>query len=56
MYWDIRLALKEIRKYKSLLSTQQMRTLKEQVLNGHIDEAMKGLNNLVGRFALDDDK
>lgn len=56
MNWDIKLAMKEIRKYKFLLSTQQMRTLKGQVINGHIDAAMKGLNNLVGRLTLDDDK
>lgn len=53
---DIQAALKEIRKNKHLLTTQQMRTLKGQVISGDIAGAMKGLNKLIGRFALDGDK
>lgn len=43
---DVQMAVKEIRKYKHLLTTQQMRTLKGQVLSGNIDGAMRGLNKL----------
>ena len=53
---DIQAALKEIRKNKRLLTTQQMRTLQGQVISGDIDGAMKGMNKLLRRFALDGDK
>lgn len=53
---DVQAALKEIRKNKQLLTTQQMRTLKGQVLSGDVDGAMKGMNKLLRRFALDGDK
>lgn len=46
-------ALKEIRKNKRLLTTQQMRTLKGQVLAGDIAGAMRGLDKLISRFALE---
>lgn len=52
---DIQAALKEIRKNKQLLTTQQMRTLKGQVISGDVDGAMKGLRKLLSRFALDGD-
>lgn len=47
---DVGSALKEIRKHKHLLSTQQMRTLKGQVLSGDIGGAMKGLHKLMGKI------
>ena len=53
---DIQAAIKEIRKNKHLLTTQQMRTLKGQVLSGNIEGAMKGMNKLLRRFALDGDR
>lgn len=53
---DVGAALKEIRKYKRMLTTQQMRTLKGQVISGDVDGAMRGLNKLIGRFALGGDK
>lgn len=43
-------ALKQIRKNKQLLSTQQMRTLKGQVLAGDIAGAMRGLDKLISRI------
>lgn len=43
-------ALKKIRMNKQLLSTQQMRTLKGQVLAGDIAGAMRGLDKLIGRI------
>ena len=53
---DVNTAMKEIRKHRKLLSTQQMRTLKGQVLSGDVDAAMKGLHKLMGRLALDGDR
>lgn len=53
---DIKAALKEIRKNKHLLTTQQMRTLKGQVISGDVDGAMKGMNKIMRRFALDGDR
>ena len=47
---DIQAALKKIRQNKHLLTTQQMRTLKGQILNGDMDGAMRGLNKLLNRF------
>lgn len=45
----ITIACKAIYAHKNILSTQQMRTLKGQVLNGNIEGAMKGLETLVKR-------
>lgn len=53
---DVQAAMKEIRKHRKLLSTQQMRTLKGQVLSGDVDAAMRGLHKLLNRFALDGDR
>ena len=46
---DVSSALKEIRKHRKLLSTQQMRTLKGQALSGNVDAAMRGLGKLINR-------
>ena len=56
MDMDISAALKEIRKNKHLLTTQQMRTLKGQVISGDIDGAMRGLDKLMNRIAIGGDK
>lgn len=40
-------ALKEIRRNKRWMTTQQMRTIKGQVLSGDIEGAMRGMNKLV---------
>ncbi len=53
---DVGTALKEIRKHRKLLSTQQMRTLKGQVLSGDIEAAMKGLYKLMGKINWDGDR
>lgn len=52
---DTQAALKEIRKRKHLLSTQEMRTLKGQVLSGDIAGAMRGLDKLMRRLAVGGD-
>lgn len=49
---DIQTALNEIRKYRELLTTQQIRTLKGQVLSGDTDGAMRGLDKLIKRALL----
>lgn len=49
---DVQTALNEIRKYRELLTTQQIRTLKGQVLSGDTEGAMRGLNKLVKRALL----
>lgn len=49
---EAQIAMKEIRKYKQLLTTQQMRTLKGQVLSGDTEGAMRGLNKLIKRALL----
>ena len=49
---DTQAALKRIRRYKPLLTTQQMRTLKGQVLSGDIEGAMRGLDKLIKRSLL----
>lgn len=48
-------ALKELRKHKRLLSPQQMRTIKGQILSGNVEGALKGLRKLINRFALGGD-
>lgn len=45
------MVLKEIKKYRKTISTQQMRTLRGQVLAGDIAGAMRGLDKLIGRAA-----
>lgn len=49
---DVQTALNEIRKYRELLTTQQIRTLKGQVLSGDTDGAMRGLDKLIKRALL----
>lgn len=49
---DVQTALNEIRKYRELLTTQQIRTLKGQVLSGDTEGAMRGLNKLIKRALL----
>lgn len=46
---NVQAALKEIRKKKNRLTTQQMRTLKGQVLSGNVDGALRGLDKLILR-------
>lgn len=53
---DISTALKQIRMNKHYLTTQQMRTLKGQVLAGDVDGAMRGLNKLIGRIVTGGDR
>ena len=53
---DVQSAIREIRKHRKLLSTQQMRTLKGQVLSGDIEAAMKGLHRLMGKIEWAGDK
>lgn len=48
---DVQTAMNEIRKYRKLLTMQQKRTLKGQVLSGDIEGAMRGLDKLI-RHAL----
>lgn len=49
---DAQTAMNEIRKYRELLTTQQERTLKGQVLSGDIEGAMRGLDKLIRRALL----
>lgn len=49
---DAQTAMIEIRKYRELLTTQQERTLKGQVLSGDIEGAMRGLDKLIRRALL----
>lgn len=49
---DVQTALNVIRKYREQLTTQQIRTLKGQVLSGDTEGAMRGLNKLVKRALL----
>lgn len=49
---DGRSALQEISKYRQLLTIQQIRTLKGQVLSGDKEGAMRGLNKLIKRALL----
>lgn len=48
----IQTAMNEIRKYRKLLTVQQMRTLKGQVLSGDVEGAMRGLDKLIKRALL----
>lgn len=54
-YMDLASAMKEIRKHRRQLSTQQIRTLKGQVLSGDIEAAMKGLFKLKNRSTMGGD-
>lgn len=49
---DAQTAMNEIRKCRELLTTQQERTLKGQVLSGDIEGAMRGLDKLIRRALL----
>ena len=49
---DAQTAMHEIRKYRELLTTQQERTLKGQVLSSDIEGAMRGLDKLIRRTLL----
>ena len=49
---DIQGALREIQKYRHLLTLQEMRTLRGQIISGDIAAAMKGLDKLLRRSAL----
>lgn len=49
---DAQTAMNEIRKYRKLLTMQQKRTLKGQVLSGDIEGAMRGLDKLIRRALL----
>ena len=41
-------ALKALKAYRQVLSSQQLRVLKGQILAGDISGAMKGLRKLIG--------
>lgn len=49
---DVQTAMNEIRKYRKLLTVQQKRTLKGQVLSGDTEGAMRGLDKLIKRALL----
>lgn len=49
---DTQAALRRIRRYKPLLTAQQKRTLKGQVLSGNVEGAMRGLDKLIKRALL----
>lgn len=41
--------MKDLKKYRDVLTKQQYRTLKGQIISGDKDAAMKGLNKLLKR-------
>lgn len=49
---DTQAALGRIRRFKTLLTAQQMRTLKGQILSGDTEGAMRGLDKLIKRALL----
>lgn len=46
---DIRAAMTMLKSQTKRLTKQQYKTIKGQILNGEIEEAMKGLDKVVGR-------
>ena len=42
--------IKELGKYRNVLSRQQIKTLKGQAINGNTEDARKGLNKLLRRI------
>lgn len=46
---DMQLALIELKRHRSQLTKQQIKTLAGQVKSGHITAAMKGLNKILSR-------
>lgn len=52
---DTYTVLRMIRDHRHCLTTQQMRTLKGQALNGNGSEALKGLQKLLKRMGVQED-
>lgn len=46
--------VEELKKYREVLTTQQLRTLKGQILKGDIEGAEKGLNKMLRRLNRND--
>lgn len=42
--------IEELKKYRGVLTTQQLRTLKGQILRGDVEGAEKGLNKILRRL------
>lgn len=42
--------VEELKKYRGILTTQQLRTLKGQILKGDVEGAQNGLNKMLRRI------